>query len=205
MKRIDLLRPDGTLVDGAALQIMVHIMFPRDDEARRQALWIARDEMERFARMGSSWQRTTLTKILNEAIVESAGQKTMAGLTAFAFCLLGSPHKKVSLYAAAKVVERALRRSRAPGKTWLNLMRFRDGEWTTQGQRCPTTREGIERAWKDYHEVSHLIAGGLALAETDSPQIVFERNPESVILQLGTAAAIEACILCERRSNTRPR
>jgi hypothetical protein len=195
MNSLNLLNRNGVLEPDAAMKIYAHAVYPSDPSSRRQALMLAADERERFARAGGikNWQPSKLTKAVITSMQNEAGQRAVAGWAAIAFALLRAknPHKEHKLYAAAQVVERALKHARKDDQQPLKMLHLVNGEWQVSGQRCPSTRKGIETAWTDYCTVSHILAADMILAEWFPVQSIFERSPDFAILLMRTAAMFE--------------
>ncbi len=197
MKTLDLLDSEGSLTEDATLQIFAHCIFPDDPASQRQVLLLASDEKCRMGAGGAaSWRPTGLVERLITSMRNEAGQRAVAGQTAIAFSLLSVryPEKTPSLYAASKVVCRAMEKAKKKDPTPFKSIHMRSGLWEVEDRRCPTTQQGISKAWNDYCSVSHLLAAESILAEWFPMQNIFERTPDYPILLMRTAAVLEAHI-----------
>jgi hypothetical protein len=195
MTELVLLNENGNLAEDAAAKIMAEIVYPGDADSQRQALLVFADEKQRFMQSGGFpyYRASNLSERVITSLNAEAGQRAVAGYTAIAFALLNSsdPSNPATLYAAANVVRRALNAEKKQNAEPLKTLHLRDGRWEVKGQRCPNTREGIEKAWRKYCSVSHLLAAEAILGEWFPVRTVFERPPEQTITLLKTASTIE--------------
>lgn len=199
MSKLTLVDERGMLVPNAGVHLALRIAFPYDEDARKQAFDLAESERARFRKAGGAekWRPTTLTRNVLNGLNNEAGQRAVAGYTTIAFGLLKAqdPKKQPTLYAAAQVVERALKRASRDDPKPIKMIHLKDGTWQVDGQRCPSTRNGIEKAWLEFHSVSHLIAADAICNEWFPAQVIFDRTPESLMVLLRIASLMENNIL----------
>lgn len=197
--RLELLNDNGHLQPDAAILIHAHAVYPDDPDSRRQAFLLAKDEEARYRRLGGMphWSPSNFSETMLVAINETAGQRAVAGYTCIAFALLKAkaPDSEPTLYSAAKVVERALKKASQDDPRPIKLANIKAGNWEVEGSRCPNTRKGIETAWIKYSSVSHIIAADSILAEWFPLTPVFDQPPERTITLLKTASIFEPFIV----------
>lgn len=192
-RSLDLRDINGNLLSDAFARILAVQFFPEDEDARRQVALICEDERARFLRLGESWRPSALSETVLTSTARRRGQLIICGYVTLALVLLLEHERSATVYAASKVVEKALAEMPGAKAKRLSVAEFR-GDWELVEQQMPTARKAIERAFTDHSAIAHVLAGDIAASEHLYLMHIFNRTPESIAAALSTAAAIEVVL-----------
>ncbi|KAJ04279.1 hypothetical protein [Sulfitobacter mediterraneus] len=193
---ISLFGADGSPLNYLSAIVYAFSVFPDDERSRAQVLNIFDLEKAAYHQNKVDFEYSELVKALLVWADNRAGQRYAAGLTMLAFqTLFFEGDGEVTLYRAAQVVEAALGKATEQNARPLNIVQFEKGESKVKGVRVPTGRRDIEKAYRKYESVSHLLAADLLVTNSLKVLPIFERNIHMDAVLINTAAAIERAML----------
>ncbi len=198
MRHLNLCTETGALVENASEILAAFTYFHDDTDMRRQALLLASDERLRYLKIGpEEWAPTPLSLAASAWASKKQGRVTVCGYTVLAFLLLlERGNEQPSLYAATKVVSKALAAYKKLGPNARPLKSFRfDGEWSLNDLSAPSSPEDIRKAYKEFEPVAHLCAAEVVCTEHFLAMHLFNRTPETLTMALHTAARIEQVLI----------
>ena len=193
MRFLNLCIRENVLASNAAEMLSAFLLFPEDENSRRQFLLLAEDERRRFIELGrAEWALSPLAKNVLAWAQKKNGRIAVCGYTVLAFFILRERNVELpTLYAATKLVSKSMSIYAKSEHRVMMQLSFEKGEWTVNGIVAPTNPEDIRKAYKEFQVVAHIIAASLVGTEHYVPMTVFERTPETILSLLRTAASIE--------------
>lgn len=194
-RTLKLFTEDGLPLGNLGAITYSFVIFPEDRRSRQQALAVFDIENQAY-HDEKGYSESELVKALITWIENRAGQRYAAGLTMLAFQLLF--HKggeDVTLYRATQIVEAALRAASKHDDRPMKSFNFKDGDITIKGVKVPMGQREIQKAYRAFESVSHLLGAEILATNSLEELPLFERSIEMNSVWLNTASKMEQVML----------